>query len=92
MYCIDPATGNGADCDQDADNTFINAKLSGVFPAGTAGLAFDFAHLPHSWFRGVRIAAIIAGGEMPVVHDGVQDGRGFYGSAGMTLTVGFGER
>ncbi len=91
-YCVDPTTGYGADCNQDGTDTIVNARLSGVFPAGTIGIAFDFAHLPHSWFHGVRIAALLAGGDMPVVYGGVQDGHAFYGSAGMTLTVGLGER
>ena len=80
------------DCAGGADaNTPAHGHLAGLFPAGTATLALDFARSQHSYLHGVRVALVGAGGLMPLLQNGTQLGS-WYGSLGLLVTIGFGAR
>ena len=90
-YCVD-SNGNGIDCTGASDgNTPAQGQIAGLFPAGTATLALDFARSQHSYLHGVRVALVGAGGRMPLLENGIQVGS-WYASLGFLVTVGFGAR
>jgi len=88
-YCVD-AMGIATDCNVDdpAMNTMIDAEQSGIYPAGTATLALDFAKRRDGVFDGARIALMLATGTMPVLENGQPNGNELYAAAGLTLTLG----
>src|SRR4029079_9394714 len=72
-YCAD-VDAKAIACSEDpAVNTFIDGNLSGVFPAATATLAFDFARRPNGFFHGARLAVLMAMGQMPLVRNGIKE-------------------
>ena len=90
-YCTGP-NDLGVDCDGGADgNSTARGHLAGVFPAGTATLALDFARSQSSYLHGVRVALVGAAGLMPLLQNGTQVGS-WYGSIGVLVTIGFGAR
>jgi hypothetical protein len=86
-YCVD-AQGFGHDCG-DMEMT-IAGKASGLYVAGTAGLALDIGHRVRGPFHGVRANVTGSFGTMPTVVGGVQkDATSFY-SIGLGLGINFG--
>ena len=86
-YCVD-AQGYGHDC-SDMEMT-IAGKASGVYAAGTAGVALDVGRRWRSTSHGVRFALTGTGGTMPTLVNGVQkSARGFY-ALGINLGFNFG--
>ena len=66
------------------------ASVSGLYPSASAGVSFDFArHLP-AFFHGGRLALGVSGGLMPTSVGGQQRNARWYGTAGGSLTLGFG--
>ena len=68
----------------------IDGSLSGLYPAGTVGVALDFGRRATGMLHAARIAVLAAAGRMPLVRDGMQQTGAFYTSAGITLTLGLG--
>lgn len=89
-YCVG-ATGFGVDCSQSANDHMVDGTVRGVFPAATGSVAVDIAR-GAGVFHGTRIALFGTTGMMPRLRDGMATGGARYQSAGLTLTVGFGER
>ncbi len=86
-YCVD-AKGYGHDCG-DTEMT-IAGKASGVYVAGTAGVAVDVGRRWHNTFHGLRFALTGTGGTMPTLVNGMQQSaRGFF-ALGINLGVNFG--
>lgn len=88
-YCYDGDTGNGRDCAEDGSAPYSYAKLSGVFPAATASVAFD-AHLAGRVFHHARVAVMVAAGWMPRLVAGDQRAGDPYVAGGLSLTIAFG--
>jgi len=91
-YCVDPATGDGIDCNGDGHDTFTDAKLNATYPAATGSFALVMLPSKTSWFSGARLAVMVATGRMPAINDGRQDGTSVFYSGGLTLTLGIGGR
>lgn len=89
-YCADDA-GFGVDCQQDGHDRVIDGTARGVFPAASGSVALDIARAA-GVFHGARLALVGATGLMPRVQDGMASSAMRYHSAGLTLTLGFGER
>jgi hypothetical protein len=90
-YCVGVDELFGIDCfDNQASRNLVSASAGGFFPSGHVGLALDFARHLQSAFHGARIAFDVAGGTMPTVVGGRQEGARWYGAAGLTLTLGIG--
>ncbi len=87
-YCVD-VMGVGIDCDG-TTYEHVDGKLSGVYPAGTAQLAYDFGRRTGGVFHGVTVAVLGTVGRMPRVRDGRQQMGDTFATAGLTLTVGVG--
>jgi hypothetical protein len=88
-YCVDP-DGDAIDCDADGPNTMTDGEVRGVYPTGSASLALDLVRRGGG-FRGVRLAFAAAGGYMPRLVGGEQRRGDLFGSAGLSLTVAFGD-
>jgi hypothetical protein len=88
-YCID-AEGDAIDCSQDGPNTVTAGEVAGLYPTGTAALAFDIAR-GSGGFHGVRVAFMASGGYMPRLVGGEQRKGDLFTSGGVSLTIGFGE-
>lgn len=88
-YCVD-AQGYGQDCG-DMQMT-IAGKASGVYVAGTAGIALDVGRRWRSTTHGMRFALTGTGGTMPTLVNGVQQSaRGFF-ALGINLGFNFGSQ
>lgn len=88
-YCVG-TDGDGIDCN-DSGTLIRNASADVVIGAGRGGLAVDFARARDSWFHGGRVEFVWSMGAMPRVINGREEGRQLYKSAGLTLTLGFGD-
>jgi hypothetical protein len=88
-YCV-ATTGEGIDCNGDANDRVVDARLSGVYVGATTGLSLDLFRSQESVIHVVRLAAMLGFGAMPRVRDGKQEAGDAYVSGGMTLTVGLG--
>jgi hypothetical protein len=88
-YCAD-ANGIGVDCSNDGTDSVIDGHMSGLYPAGTVGASLDLGHRKHGFFNAARLAFELAGGQMPLMQNGVETSRGYYTSGGLSLTLGFG--
>lgn len=92
-YCADSDRRFGADCPDPGDppGQRIDATAGGFYPAGTGTISIDVGRRLKGEFHGGRIALMGGGGTMPRVVNGQQEGAKAYASAGLTLTLGFGE-
>jgi hypothetical protein len=90
-YCVDDA-GLGIDCNEDASDRTVRARVDGWFPAATASLALDLGRRPSGPFHGARIALLGTAGAMPQLRDGIETDSVRYLSMGLTLTLGVGDR
>jgi hypothetical protein len=89
-YCVDAQGTYGVDC-PDMMPVFRNAKAGGFYPTLTGGVAFDMGRHLNGEFHGGRLALLIAGGSMPSVIGGEQQSPRTFASAGVSLSIGFGE-
>jgi hypothetical protein len=89
-YCIDSASGYGVDC-PDKMPTFQHAAASGFYPAATGGVSVDVGRHFDGEFHGGRVELLVGGGTMPKVASGAQGSAHSYGSAGLAVSIGFGE-
>jgi hypothetical protein len=90
-YCINPETGFGIDCPEEASEprTMANADVTGVYPTGHVGGAVELGRGLRSAFRGARLALSVAGGWMPTLVAG-QKGRHSFAALGLSLSVALG--
>ena len=87
-YCRDADGQYGVMCPNPP--VLLPASVSGLYPSASAGVSFDFArHLP-AFFHGGRLALGVSGGLMPTTVGGQQQNARWYGTAGGSLTLGFG--
>ncbi len=86
-YCMGEA-GYGVSCDQDVANA--RASASGIYPTLFGGLSLDAARLSSSVFHGLRLAILVAGGQMPRVLAAKQANAASFFSGGLSLTLMFG--
>jgi hypothetical protein len=89
-YCTDSEQRHGVDCPTPPEPR-VEASAGGLYPSGVASIAIDVGRRLQGEFHGGRIALIGGGGTMPRVVGGKQEGATAYASAGLTLTLGFGE-
>jgi hypothetical protein len=89
-YCIDADHRYGVDC-PDLPDTRVNARAGGFYPAGVGAIAIDVGRRLKGEFHGGRVALMVGGGTMPRVVGGQQESAQAYTSAGISLTLGFGE-
>jgi hypothetical protein len=89
-YCVDPQRTFGVDCPQMMP-IYQNASAGGFYPAATGGIALDVGRHLNGEFHGSRVELLVGGGTMPKVESGRQTSAHSYGSAGLALSVGFGE-
>jgi hypothetical protein len=89
-YCVDSERRFGADCPEPPASR-IDASAGGLYPAGVGTIAIDVGRRLKGEFHGGRIALMGGGGTMPRVVGGQQESATPYASAGLALTVGFGE-
>lgn len=89
-YCVDSERRYGVDC-PDMPDRRIDASAGGLYPSGVGSIAVDIGRRLKGEFHGGRIALMGGGGTMPRVVGGQQESAKPYASAGLTLTVGFGE-
>jgi hypothetical protein len=89
-YCVDPM-GVAKDCNVEdpTQNTMIDGKTTGVYPAGTGTVALDVG-ARRGIFDHARLALLGAVGAMPLVVDGMKTETASYFTLGLTLTVGLG--
>jgi hypothetical protein len=90
-YCLDDMGQYGVAC-SDPPVRLTAVSASGLYPSGSAGVSFDFARHLGFFFHGGRLAFAVSGGTMPTALRGQQQSAHWYGSAGATLMLGFGER
>jgi hypothetical protein len=95
-YCIDRQQRFAVDCPEGPDEPVermdgIDVKAGGLYPAGVATVAFDVGRRLRGVFHGGRLALTVGGGTMPRVVSGQQVNAYPFSSAGLTLTIGFGE-
>jgi hypothetical protein len=90
QYCVDDDRRYGIDCPSDGSRLPISASVSGIFPSGHAGLSLDFGRHLHAPFHGVRVALDAAGGSLPTLIDGQEQGAKLFGSGGLSVTLGLG--
>jgi hypothetical protein len=89
-YCVDAQSTYGVDC-PDMMPKFQHATAGGFYPAATGGIAIDMGRHFNGEFHGGRVELLIGGGTMPRVTGGVQQSAQTFASAGLALSVGFGE-
>jgi hypothetical protein len=89
-YCIDAQRTYGVDCPEKMP-VFQNASAGGVYPAATGGISLDVGRHFNGEFHGGRVELLVGGGTMPRVTNGAQTDAQSYASAGLALSVGFGE-
>ncbi len=92
-YCIDSDRRYGVDCRDapDPPGPRVDATAGGLYPAAVGTVAIDVGRRLKGEFHGGRIALMGGGGTMPRLVNGQQEGAAAYGSAGIAVTVGFGE-
>jgi hypothetical protein len=90
-YCVGTDGLSGVDCPDDpASRSLVTASASGLYPSGHAGLTLELGRHLNSVFHGARIGVDFAGGTMPTLRGGRQEGSTWYGAAGLSLTLGLG--
>jgi hypothetical protein len=90
VYCIDADGTYGVDCpDQMPKTQYATAR--GFYPAATGGISVDFARRFNGEFHGGRLELLVGGGTMPRVTHGEQESPKSYASAGLAVSIGFGE-
>ena len=89
-YCVDADHRYGVDCPDQPDPR-TDAAAQGFYPSGVGSIAIDIGRRLKGEFHGGRIALMGGGGTMPRVVGGQQESAKPYASAGLSLTVGFGE-
>jgi len=92
-YCVDADRRYGIDCPNPPDppGPRVDASAGGLYPAAVGTIAIDIGRRLKGEFHGGRIALMGGGGTMPRVVGGEQESAKPYASAGLSLTVGFGE-
>ena len=90
VYCVDAQGIYGVDC-PDMMPSFQRATAGGVYPAATGGISVDMGRHFNGEFHGGRVELLVGGGTAPHVTSGVQESARSYASAGLALSVGFGE-
>ena len=90
LYCVDANGAYGIDCPETMRNV-QRANAGGVYPAATGGVSFDIGRHFNGEFHGGRIELLVGGGTMPKVVNGTQNAGHSYASAGLAVSVGFGE-
>lgn len=91
-YCIEEATGNGRDCDQDVMVPMVDAELDGLYTAATLTLGLDIGRGPTGAFHSARLAGMFTVGHMPRLIEGRQVRGDIYLSGGLSLMFGFGAK
>jgi hypothetical protein len=89
-YCVDAEGAYGVDC-PDMMPKFQHAGVGGFYSAATGGIAVDMGRHLSGEFHGGRVELLIGGGTMPRVTGGVQQSAQSFASAGLALSLGFGE-
>lgn len=90
-YCVGPDERFAVDCPEAPESrVLVSGEAEGVYPAAHVSVALDFARHLRAPFHGARLAANLAGGTMPTVVSGQQRQATLFGSAGLSLTLGFG--
>jgi hypothetical protein len=89
-YCIDAQKTYGIDC-PNIMASYQNASAGGVYPAATGGISLDVGRHFNGEFHGSRVELLVGGGTMPKVTSGAQESAHSYASAGLSISVGFGE-
>jgi hypothetical protein len=89
-YCIDADYRYGIDCPNPPEAR-TDASAGGFYPSAIGTIAIDIGRRLKGEFHGGRIALMGGGGTMPRVVGGEQQSAKPYASAGLSLTVGFGE-
>jgi hypothetical protein len=89
QYCLDAAQQYGDTCGT-PPLRLTPVSGSGLYPSATAGLSLDFARHLAVFFHGGRLGLAVAGGTMPTAIGGKQASAHWYGSAGLSLMLGFG--
>jgi hypothetical protein len=90
-YCVGVDRLGGVDCPDDpAQRSLVTASASGFYPSGHAGLTLELGRHLKNFFHGARIGVDFAGGTMPTLQGGRQQGSTWYGAAGLALTLGVG--
>jgi hypothetical protein len=90
FYCVDAEGAYGVDC-PDMMPKIQHATAGGIYPSATGGLSLDFARRFNGEFHGGRLELVVGGGTMPRVTHGQQESPHAYASAGLALSLGFGE-
>jgi len=89
-YCVDADGAYGIDCPEMMP-FFRHATAGGFYPAATAGVSVDVArHFDGEWHGG-RLELLVGGGTLPRVIGAAQDSAHTYASAGLNVSVAFGE-
>jgi hypothetical protein len=89
-YCVDAEGAYGVDC-PDTMRTFQHATAGGFYPAATGGVTFDVGRHFNGEFHGGRVELLVGGGTMPKVVSGTQESARSFASAGLAVSLGFGE-
>jgi hypothetical protein len=93
-YCLDGDRMYGVDC-PDPPDPIVNStdtSAEGLYPSGHAAASLAFGQNLAGLFHGARVSLHAAGGTMPVVVGGVQESASWYGSLGLSLSLGLGAR
>lgn len=90
VYCVDAQGAYGVDC-PDMMPKYQHATAGGIYPAATGALAVDIARRFDGEFHGGRVELLVGGGTMPRVTSGAQQSALSYASAGLAVSLGFGE-
>jgi hypothetical protein len=88
-FCMDADTGYGVDCAEGQTAQTV-AEVDGAYPTAFAGLSLDFARHTEMILHDVRLGAYVAGGAMPRIRFGEQEGSGTWFGGGLVLSVGVG--
>jgi hypothetical protein len=89
-YCVDAEGAYGIDC-PDTMPSFQHATAGGFYPAATGGVSVDVGRHFNGEFHGGRVELLVGGGTMPKVVGAAQDSAHSYASAGLAVSIGFGE-
>lgn len=89
-YCVDTEGAYGVDC-PDKMPIYQHATAGGFYPAATGGVSFDVGRHFDGEFHGGRVEFLVGGGTMPKFLSGAQESARTFGSAGLAVSVGFGE-
>jgi hypothetical protein len=91
-YCAGDDGRFGVDCPEPPDTppAVLEARASGLYPAGRLGLALHGGRHLRGPLHGARLALDLAAGTMPRVESGEQRNASGYAALGLSLTLAFG--